>query len=72
VDLRKNHEHQKWIDLWRFAMLEVGQRIEFATGRCDSGIGLVTVYNEETEMVTVVDEDDGTVWTGLEDYTTAF
>jgi hypothetical protein len=51
-------------------MLEIGQRIEFATGRCDSGIGLVTAYDPETEMVTVKDEDDGSEWTGLEDYTT--
>lgn len=50
-------------------MMKVGDRVEYQTGVGSSGIGRVIAYDPETEVVTVKDEDDGTTWRGLEDYT---
>lgn len=52
--------------------MKIGQRIEFATGRAESGIGTVTAYNAETEIVHVRDDEDGSTWSGSVDHTTTF
>lgn len=39
--------------------MRVGQRIEYRTGLADFGIGVVKAYDDEAELVTVIDEDDG-------------
>lgn len=50
--------------------MEPGTHVEYQTGIAEYGIGIVTNFDEETEMVTVTDDDDGTVWCGPADLAT--
>lgn len=49
--------------------MKVGNPIEYQVGIASWGIGHVVAYDENTEIVTVKDEDDGTAWRGLADQT---
>jgi hypothetical protein len=49
--------------------MNIGDRIEYQVGIASWGIGRVVGYDENTEIVTVEDEDDGTTWRGLADHT---
>ena len=49
--------------------MKLEERIEYQTGTAEFGIGKVTAYNAETEIVTVIDEDDGSTWRGPADLT---
>jgi len=49
--------------------MELGTLVEYETGPGSSGIGFVSAYEEQTEIVTVVDEDDGSTWRGPLDKT---
>ncbi len=50
--------------------MHIGQRVEYATGIAESGISTVCRVNEETDLVTVKDEDDGSTWRGPADLVT--
>lgn len=50
--------------------MNIGNLVEYQTDVASWGIGRVVAYDEETEMVTVQDEDDGSTWRGPADYTT--
>lgn len=41
-----------------------GQRVEYQTGWADFGIGIIVAIDAEREIVTVIDEDDGSKWRG--------
>ncbi len=45
-------------------IMEPGTHVEYETGIAEYGIGFVTHFNEQTEMVTVTDEEDGSTWRG--------
>jgi len=47
--------------------MRTGIRVEYQTGYAESAYGVVLVYDEETDIVTVRDEDDYTVWSGPSD-----
>lgn len=49
--------------------MKPGDRVEFQTGPGSYGTGAVMAYDEETETVTVRDDDDGTLWCGPEEKT---
>lgn len=49
--------------------MKVGNLVQYQVDVASWGIGHVVAYDEDTEIVTVKDEDDGTVWRGLADYT---
>lgn len=51
--------------------MQIGIRVEYQTGAFESGNGIVTSFNDETDIVTVKDENDGTVWRGPADLATA-
>lgn len=42
----------------------IGYPVLFQTGTTSFGQGTVSAYDPETDMVTVIDEDDGSVWRG--------
>lgn len=42
----------------------IGKRVEYQTGLAAYGIGIVTDINEETGIVVVKDDEDGSVWKG--------
>ena len=44
--------------------MQTGIRVEYQTGYAESAYGVVLAYDEETDVLTVRDEDDGTVWAG--------
>jgi hypothetical protein len=48
--------------------MNIGDLVEYQVDLCSWGIGRVVAYDEETEVVTVRDEDDGTTWHGLADH----
>lgn len=48
----------------------VGQLVEYRTSLVDVGIGVVVSHDENTGMLVVVDDDDGSRWTGQEDHVT--
>lgn len=47
--------------------MEVGQIVEFETDLGSAGEGRITAIDHETETITVVDLQDGSVWTGSMD-----
>lgn len=47
----------------------VDQRIPYATGVADWGVGIVIEYDDDTEIVKVQDEEDRTLWRGPSDMT---
>lgn len=49
--------------------MNVGDVIECQVDVASWGIGRVIAYDDETELVTVQDEDDGTNWRGPADLT---
>jgi len=49
--------------------MKVGDRVEYQVDVASWGIGRVVSHDEDTEIVTVMDEDDGTMWRGLADHT---
>jgi hypothetical protein len=44
--------------------MEIGTFVEYETGIAESGFGAVIDFEEETDTVTVMDEDDGRIWRG--------
>lgn len=50
--------------------MQTGDQVEYQTGWAEFGSGVVVAYDPATEMVTVQDEQDSTLWTGPEDRTT--
>ena len=44
--------------------MEIGIKVEYETGIGAIGIGEVMEFDEETEMLTVRDSDDGSAWRG--------
>lgn len=50
--------------------MKIPCRVTYQTGIAEFGIGDVTSYDATTEVVRVVDIDDGSVWTGPVDLTT--
>ncbi|MBX9794328.1 MAG: hypothetical protein K2Y02_08540 [Burkholderiaceae bacterium] len=51
-------------------MMEIGTHVEYETGIAESGVGIVIEFDEETETVTVKDDDDGSIWRGSIDHAT--
>jgi hypothetical protein len=49
--------------------MNIGDRIEYQVCVATWGVGRVVAYDENTEIVTVEDADDGTTWRGLADQT---
>ncbi len=49
--------------------MKVGDMVEYQVDVASWGIGRVVAYHEDTEIVTVQDEDDGSTWQGLVDFT---
>jgi hypothetical protein len=49
--------------------MKVDNRIEYQVGIACRGIGHVVAYDENIEIVTVKDEDDGSAWCGQADHT---
>ena len=49
--------------------LRQGNRIEYQRGWGDYGYGRITNYDQTRESVTLIDEDDGTEWSGPADLT---
>lgn len=47
--------------------MELGTRVEYKTGIAEYGIGVVSHFDELTEIVTVTNEDDGSTWCGPAD-----
>lgn len=50
--------------------MEVGDRVEYQTGIAEFGVGDVTAYDPQTEIVKVADVEDGSIWNGPADLTT--
>ena len=50
--------------------MEIGNRVEYQTGWGEYSIGVVSAYDEKTEILTVKNEDDGSTWSGPADYAT--
>lgn len=50
--------------------MKLGTHVEYETGIAEYGIGFVSHFDEQTEMVTVTDEDDGSIWRGSADLVT--
>lgn len=50
--------------------MNIKSQVAYQTGIAEFGIGEVIAYNQDTEIVTVVDEDDGSTWRGPVDLTT--
>lgn len=50
--------------------MNIGTKVEFQIGRGSYGIGTVVAFNDQTEIVTVKDSDDGSDWIGPADYAT--
>ena len=50
--------------------MQRGDRVEYQTGIAEFGVGKVDTYDPETEIVTVIDEDDGSTWQGPADKAT--
>jgi hypothetical protein len=48
--------------------MRVKQRVEYLVGRGESGIGVIVAVDDENERITVIDEIDGSKWTGLMDH----
>lgn len=44
--------------------MRIGTHVEYETGIAESSLGSVSDYNDETEIVTVKDDDDGSTWSG--------
>lgn len=44
--------------------MKIGTRVEYHTAPGCSGFGRITAIDEESEVITVKDEDDGSNWTG--------
>ena len=44
------------------------KRVEYQTSRIDGGAGVVIAHDALSGRVVVVDEDDGSRWTGYEEY----
>lgn len=44
--------------------MEHGIHVEYETGHGQSSYGCVQSFNEETEILTVRDDVDGTIWRG--------
>lgn len=57
--------------LTRGAITHLDQRVEYQVGRGESGIGHVIAIDEDSEQITVRDEDDGSIWTGSMDHAQA-
>lgn len=49
--------------------MKIGGLVEYQVDFASWGIGRVVAYDDDTEIVTVKDEDDGTTWRGLADHT---
>lgn len=49
--------------------MQIPSRIAYQTGIVEFGIGEAIAYDAATEIVTVIDEDDGTIWRGPVDLT---
>ena len=50
--------------------MRIGTHVEYQTDPAQWGHGHVTEFNEMTEIVTVIDDDDGSMWRGPVDLTT--
>ena len=50
--------------------MQIGTHVEYQTDPAQWGHGHVTDFNEMTEIVTVKDEEDGSIWLGPVDFTT--
>lgn len=50
--------------------MEIGTHVEYQTGIAESGFGTVIRFDEDTEIVTVIDDDDGSTWCGPIDLAT--
>lgn len=50
--------------------MQRGTRVEYQTGIAEFGIGDVVAFDPATEIVKVVDVDDGSPWTGPADLAT--
>lgn len=51
-------------------MMLAGRRVEYETGWAEVSIGVVVAVDSAREVVTVIDEDDGTEWHGPMDRVT--
>ena len=49
--------------------MQIGSRTEYQRRRAEFGIGTVVSFDAETEAVTVKDEDDDSIWTGIHELT---
>ena len=49
--------------------MQIGSLVEYQTSTGEWGHGHVSDINEMTEIVTVIDEDDGSMWRGPVDFT---
>lgn len=52
------------------ALMRVGQVVEYQTGLGEWGTGSVVDFNEELDLLTVVDDEDGSTWHGPADRAT--
>eukprot|EP01034_Spumella_vulgaris_P032841 gene32841-40538_t len=50
--------------------MRIGTHVEYATGIAESGFGTVIDFDNDTEIVTVMDDDDGSTWRGPLDHAT--
>lgn len=50
--------------------MRVGQVVEYQTGLGEWGTGSVVDFNEELDLLTVVDDEDGSKWHGPADRAT--
>lgn len=50
--------------------MQEGALVEYQTGIAEFGIGKVASYDPATEIVTVLDIDDGSTWRGPADLAT--
>lgn len=50
--------------------MNIGTRVEYQTDIGEYALGTVIGFDEESEIVTVTDDDDGSTWSGPVDFAT--